>query len=501
MSTVPFKNIPGNLRVPLFYGEVSNSNANTGQLTSRALIIGQAIAGNPGALGAPVLSGGVNDAIAQYGEGSMIARQVAAYRAADEFGELWLLPLADAGGATAAVGSINCTAAATANGTISLYIAARKGDSAISLPVTSTMTAAQVATALAAAINAAPNLPVSAAVDGVTTSKVNITALNAGLSGNSIDIRVNYYGATSGEALPAGLALTIVQPTGGATNPVISTALANIATQAYSQIVQPYTDATSITAMASYLNDTTGTWSWETQLYGHAFTAYRNSFANIVTKTTALNDQHLSVLGFFDSPTWEPEVAADFAATAAVSLRADPGLPLQTLVLSTMLAPPPASRFPLSERNTLLFDGCSTFRVNDDGSVALENVITTYQLNGFGQADDSYLEIETMFLLAFILQTLAGVVTSRYARVKLAADGTVFAAGSAVVTPSVIKGDLIAEYQDLEFNGYVQNSAAFAAGLIVQLNATNPNRVDVLWPGTLIDQLRIFALLAQFRLQ
>ena len=61
--------------------------------------------------------------------------------------------------------------------------------------------------------------------------------------------------------------------------------------------------------------------------------------------------------------------------------------------------------------------------------------------------------------------------------------------------------DQIAQYQTLEYQGYVQDSASFAKNLIVEQNATNPNRVDVLWPGTLINQLRIFALLNQFRLQ
>ena len=46
----------------------------------------------------------------------------------------------------------------------------------------------------------------------------------------------------------------------------------------------------------------------------------------------------------------------------------------------------------------------------------------------------------------------------------------------------------------------MQDSKAFAEGLIVQQNTQNPNRVDALWPGTLINQLRTLALLAQFRL-
>jgi phage tail sheath gpL-like len=173
---------------------------------------------------------------------------------------------------------------------------------------------------------------------------------------------------------------------------------------------------------------------------------------------------------------------------------------LQTVALSTVLAPPSASRFDLGERNTLLWDGISTFTVASDGTVAIENLITTYQVNGFGAPDDSYLQVETLFLLMYVLRAQRTLVTSKYGRVKLAADGTRFAAGSAIVTPKIIKADLIAQYSQMEYDGYVQDSAAFAKALVVEKNSSNPNRVDVLWPGTLINQLRIFALLAQFRL-
>jgi phage tail sheath gpL-like len=67
------------------------------------------------------------------------------------------------------------------------------------------------------------------------------------------------------------------------------------------------------------------------------------------------------------------------------------------------------------------------------------------------------------------------------------------------VTPNIIKADQIAEYQTLVFNGYAQDAEAFARNIIVEQNKTNPNRV--VWPGTLMNQLRIFALLNQFRLQ
>ena len=497
MSAVPFSSIPQNLRVPLFYAEVDNSQANTGQQTQRALLIGQITSDGNAPANIPVICAGLSDALAKAGQGSMLAHMAQTYLNSDPFGEVWLLPLADAVGAVAAAGSINFTSAPTAAGTLSLYIAGQL----VSVPVDTSDTADSMATALAAAINANSDLPVVAAIDGSVISKVNITARNAGAAGNDIDLRFNYRGAAGGEVIPAGVAFTLVAMANGATNPTLTTALANLGDQPFDFIVCAYNDTTSLDALKGLLNDQTGRWSWSSQVYGHVFAAYRGTLSAQTTFGNNRNNQHETVLGFNDSPSPNWVWAADLAGTAAVALRADPGRPLQTLKLSTVLPPPLQSRFTLSERNTMLFDGISTFTVQQDGTVALENVITTYQKNGFGQADDSYLEIETMFLLMFILRDLASVVTSKYARVKLAADGTRFAPGSAIVTPSIIKADIIAEYQTLEYNGYVQNSAAFAQGLVVQINAQNPNRIDVLWPGVLIDQLRVFALLAQFRLQ
>jgi phage tail sheath gpL-like len=100
-----------------------------------------------------------------------------------------------------------------------------------------------------------------------------------------------------------------------------------------------------------------------------------------------------------------------------------------------------------------------------------------------------------------VLRALRTVVTSKYARVKLADNGTRFGPGANVVTPNVIRSDLIAQYRELEAAAYVQNGDAFKEGLIVQKSTSNPNRVDVLYPVILINQLDIFALLAQFRLQ
>ncbi|MEG2565922.1 MAG: phage tail sheath C-terminal domain-containing protein [Acinetobacter sp.] len=186
---------------------------------------------------------------------------------------------------------------------------------------------------------------------------------------------------------------------------------------------------------------------------------------------------------------------------AAPSLRNTPYRPLQTLVVRGVKAPPKASRFSLTERNTLLYSGISTFTVQSDGSVQIEKLITTYQKNGYGAPDDSYLNVETLFLLMYVIRDMKTIVTSKFGRVGLVADGTRLAPGLPIVTPSVIKAELISEYQTLEYNGYVQDSSGFSKGLIVTPNSDNPNRVDVLWDGVLANQLNIFAVLAQFRTQ
>lgn len=494
--TIPFANIPANIRVPLFYAEVDPSRANTASQVQRALLIGQVTSGTTLTANVPVIVGSADASRLAAGLGSVLAGMIEAWRANDPFGELWILPLADDGSAVAATGNIVFTGPTTAAGTLNLYVAG----TLVAVPLASGRTAAQVATAVTAAINAVTSLPVTAAVDGSNTAKVNLTARNAGPLGNDIDVRLNYRGVAAGEATPAGLSAAITAMANGATAPSLSTGLANLQDLPFDFIVNPYTDATSLAAVAALLSDTAGRWSYTVQVYGHAFTAYRGTYGTLSSWGDALNDQHLSAIGIHDSPTPVWRWAAAYAATAAVSLRIDPGRPLQTLPVAGVLAPPVASRFSLSQRNTLLFDGISTYRVDPSGAVTIENVITTYQRNGLGQADDSYLQVETMFLLMLVLRRLSAVISTKYARVKLASNGTRPAAGSAIVTPAMIRADLIAQYRQLEAEGYVQNADAFAANLVVEKDTGNPNRVNVLWPGTLINQLRIFALLAQFRL-
>ncbi len=488
---IPFNHIQ-DTRVPLFYAEVDNSKANTAREVQRALIIGQMTADGEGVKDVPVISQGTSDAKKVGGEGSMLALMTEWYRKRDTFGELWYLPLEDAAAGLAASGTITYAGVPTETGVISLYVAGE----VVNLAVTTADTASTMAAGITALINADTDLPVTAAAaEGVVT----VTAKNKGLCGNDIDLRHNYYGAANGESLPSGITATIVAMNGGATNPALTTALANLSDMQFDFIVLPYTDATSLNEMKSFMNDSAGRWSWNRMIYGHAFSTYQGTFGELTTFGAGRNDPHVSVMGIKGSPTPSWLAAANLTAVSATSLRIDPARPLQTLE-TDILAPSVEDRWAFDEANTLLNTGISTYQVANDGTVSIQRMVTTYQKNSFGQADNSYLSIETMFTLMYVLRFLRSRITSRFSRMKLAANGTRIQPGSSIVTPNTIKADQIAAYSELEALGLVQKADAFKDNIIVEKSSTDPNRVDVLWPGTLINQLNVFALLAQFRL-
>ncbi|MBI3452936.1 MAG: phage tail sheath subtilisin-like domain-containing protein [Rhodospirillales bacterium] len=424
----------------------------------------------------------------------MLAAMMDTYRDNDSFGEVWLLPVDDASGSAAATGTLTVQGPATANGTVALYVAGEL----VRVPVLAGDAATAVATAIAGAVNTAADLPVTAAAPAAV---VTLTAKNKGTLGNDIDLRINYAGAPAGEELPSGVQISIAAMSGGATDPSLAAALAALGDEEFDYIAFPYTDATSLNAVKAMMDDLAGRWSWSRQTYGHVFAARRGTLGALAAFGTGRNDPHASVMGLNGSPSPVWRWSAAFSAQAAKSLGVDPARPLQTLPLAGIRAAAPSLRFTISERQTLLFDGIATHHVRADGTVAIDRAITTYQRNDLGQADNSFLDVETLATLAYVLRRMRGAITQKFARHKLANDGTRFAAGQAVVTPSTIRAELIAQYSELESLGICENIEAFKENLVVERNGGDPNRIDVLWPGDLVNQLRVFAVLAQFRLQ
>ena len=493
---VSFNNIAANWRVPLFWAEVDSSRAGNPVLDQRAILLGQKLAAGSAAADVPVPVSSLTQAKALFGTGSMLARMVEKFLAGNTASELWAVPLAEPGAGVAATGSILVTGPATAAGTISLYVAGQ----IIAIPVASADSANTIAAAINSAINAAADLPVTSTV---STATVTVLSKWKGATGNDITLQHSYGGVLAGEALPTGTGLTITAMSGGTSAPSLATAIANLGDEPYEHVAFPFTDSTSLNAIRDqYGFGDSGRWGWMRQLYGHVWSAIRGTQGALTTFGNARNDGVISVLGVeTSSPTPPWEWAAAYTAKAARALLNDPARPLQTLTLDGVLPARHESRFTLTERNTLLYDGVATQFVDKSGTVHIDRAVTTYQANSFGQPDDAFLDATTLATLAAVLREMKGRITSKFPRHKLANDGTRFGQGQAIVTPKVIKAELVAHYRSLEERGLVENADAFKAALIVERSITDPTRVDVLYPPDLVNPLVIFAVVAQFRLQ
>ncbi len=496
---IPFAQIPANLRVPLFYVEFNTALNSPGAAPETVLIIGQTIAAQPEQ---PIYISSVAAAQALFGAGSQLANMISAYRANDFLTEIWALPLADATGATKATASITVSGTPTQNGTLFLTVAG----ALVQVGVTAGQTATAVASAIQAAIAAQATLPVTASV---ALGVVTLTANNAGTLGNDCPIVLNYLGPKGGQITPAGVTVTISTMTAGATDPTLTTAALQTALgqTAFALIVNPYSASAGLAATTGLLSNVGGRWAYNQQLYGHAITAQRNTPAALLAAAGTLNDPHLTFLGVNDnspSPAWL--WAAAFAGAVYPSLQAQPNQPLQTLPVQGVLPEAAGQEIGFANQQALLSGACALCARTPTGGIAVVRAVTTYLTNANGTPDPAYLDMETLFTLMAVTRALRAYVVNTWGRALLAPAGTPLAGaalpGAAVMaTPTTVRNGLIGEYQSLVAGNLTQNAAAFAAGLVVQANANDNSRLDVLWQPNLVGGLRIFAVLNEFYFQ
>lgn len=488
---ISFNTIPQKIYTPLFYAEVDNSAANTTTDDMQSLIIGPMLSTGKATADELTYVSSAEQAAELFGHGSILHRMVSAYRNQDSTGTLYVMPLEDPSSGVAATKTVTVTGSATAAGTISLYI----GYDLIEVGVSSGDSESDVAGDISAAINANADLPVtSQAALGVVT----ITAKHKGVIGNDFPVNINLLGASNGQELPAGIGIAIADGTTGTGTPDIEAAFAALKEEPFEFIGLPYSDKTSFDASKAAM---TTRWAYNVQLYGHVYSAKRGETDDLLDLGTTQNDPHLTVFAVSETdPNFAFERLGAALGQIAVSVKADPARPFQTLELTGITAPRVGDRFSRADRESLLASGCATF-TDSSSATAIERAVTTYITNSYGAKDNSYQDAETLHTLGYIIRYLRTQITSKFGRHKLANDGTTFGEGQAVVTPSIIRSELIAAYSILETQGLVENMDLFKENLIVERNLTDPNRIDVLFPPDLVNQLRVFAALVQFRLQ
>lgn len=477
--TIAFNQVPANSRVPFMFVEFDSSRAQQGPSIQpyKILVLGQKLPGGAQANEAPVRITSLEAAASAFGEGSMLHGMAKGLLAANRFTEAWFVSVAEPSG-NAASGTIAFAGAPTEAGTVSAYIAGRRVQVAVAL----TDTANTVAAALQAAIAADASLPVSAAV---VTNTVTITSKHTGLVGNDIDIRVNYF---AGEELPAGLTAAVTSLSGGTGAPDLGSLISALGDEHYNIWANPFVDPATLATLNTELESR---WGPERQIEGFAFSAHPGSHAAVSTVGSSLNSQFLSVQSCFGSPTPSYEWAATIAGIIAANGNIDPARPFQRLELPGILAPSLADRFTMQERNLLLYDGIATTYVGSGGSVFIERQITTYQENAGGADDTAYLDVNTVLTLAYLRYDFRNYFLLKYPRHKLADDGNNFGPGQKVMTPNTGKAECLVKFRQWESLALVENIDQFADELIVERNASDPNRLDFLLPPNLVNQFRV----------
>lgn len=497
---IAFEQIPEDIRVPLFYAEVDNTRAGGYGQHLRSLIFGYCgPAANAAQAGKLQPISTVDQARGLFGYGSMLARQVAAFRANNPFGELWVYPLAEPSGGTAATGTVTFAGTAAEAGHVHLYITGKY----VPVPIPSGTTAIDAATLVRRYIQRSRNnsdvfrdFPVSATnvVDNAATAVLTFTAKNKGTHGNSIDIRLNY-NVETGERLPRGLTATVVAMSGGAGTSDVATMLAAIGDEPFEYFITPFTTAAQLDTFQDWMD---ARWGPMKQLYGSVWTAHQESYVNLITYGETLNHKQISVACYKGGPTWEPEVGAAYGAVAARYLSIDPARQISSLELQGVMPPPSSQRFTLDEMNNLLFAGLTPLTVGG-GDMRIARSVTTYQVNEYDAEDDSFLETTRNASLARIIREVKNMVTLKYPRVKVLPDGAAVGAGAAIVTPRRLRADLVVHYEEMARRGLVRGTDAFENGLVVAINAQDRTRMDILYTPILVNPLNVVATRVQFR--
>lgn len=266
------------IRRPNVTGSLRPAGTTVGIASEAVLVVGQKNGGTAasGALVENILNDNGWDTL--FGKNSPISAAIRRFRRRN--GETRLDAIAlDDNGNNKATGGFNITGSATEAGTLTFYAGSKKFNKYI-VPVASGATADTIGAALEALIADDSK----ALVDGANTSgNVELTAINAGLVGNGIGLRVD--GAVG------GVSIQINQMSGGAADPVLTGIFDAIGEKRYQTIIWQFDDLTEVKDLLdSRFNVNNNI------LDGRAFYGKTDTLANHLTDLGLLNSNSISYM-------------------------------------------------------------------------------------------------------------------------------------------------------------------------------------------------------------
>jgi phage tail sheath gpL-like len=399
------------IREPKVNANIISAQQSATILAQRVLFVGQMLSGSAtaGSLVENIgVSGEENDL---FGKKSHIAGMIREARKLNKITRFDAIPLADNGSGVAATSTIVFTGTATATGTLTFYVGSKR-NYAYDVAVASGATAASLATALVALINADTAVPVTSSV---STATVTITASNKGTTGNAIGLAM--------VGTVAGIGVTVNAMSSGATDPSLTTVFDPVASARYQTIVWPskYSKTTLTDFLDARFNIDNNV------LDGEGITCNTDTYSNIITALDALNSKALvyiankkvSATYYKGSAIFELDdaIASQFAAIRSLRFssgadisryveggdgaRDDFGgihiasLPYHNTPLPNLPVIASGNGFITSEMEAIIEDGGAMIGNNDaNNTVICGRITTTYKTDSAGNQDDTFKYLE-----------------------------------------------------------------------------------------------------------
>lgn len=484
-----FNYIPGNIVAPIIAFEVNSGGQFENQ--ARLLLIGHKSAAGTMALDVPTPCATTAQARALAGAGSMLDDMFRLARRNAPAQEIWIAAATPAGTANQRTITIDTVPAAGGQGVIEIA----------GQPVRVTITAGDTTAIVAASLNGAINayydqfseasLPVTSAV---AANVVTCTARHIGAHGAEVDFYVPY--VDGGNAFTGRV--TVAQTVAGTGAPSIANVLAAAGDDQFDWPVSAFGDDANVALLKAWLDDVSGRWAWNRQIYGHAFYPRVDTNANLTTHGLAQDNRHITVLGRVAAagnaqPGWQ--YAAAYAARIVpwLSDGANGNVSRNQTGLEIVGISPPRDRsyWPnYSSRNAWLVSGLSTFQVDTAGRVLVDKAITTARFL-LGVPDTTFRDIQAMGQLMYALRFLRAELTYEHAQ-KIASDDNP-ANLDVISTTADVRATLVHSYTQLVRRGVMENVAEFANRSRVERDGDNPGRYNVLAPLDRTNPLDVIA--------
>lgn len=470
-----------NMNIPFVQAEINKLISTKGTVKQEytALIIGQKTSLGTADADAIYDIFSVNEGKSKFGENSMLANAIDGWFDNNKSVKLKVLPLDDLVGGTQAEGTLTITGTASAAGTFSYYIDGKAYKIAVSVGDT----AAQVATALDAIINANSEALVTS---GVTTGVITLTSVHKGTFGNTIKTMMNY---NSDELTPAGLTAVNVAIASGAGDPDLSAfVIPHLEENQYNLIAHPYNENSNLILIAEALADN---FKATEMLDSFAVSGFEDTVTNMVTKADAINSPFITILDTENAFVNSLAFAARNIGYIADIAQSDPGAGYLNKEVVGVLALPQRLR---TERNVLAGAGISTFKTNSV-KVINEKTVTSYVKDSQAIADDAFSELRVMLTLSFVRYSFI-VKMSQFQNFKLGNDDDIFGAGTKVMTPKLYAENLTFVYEQLITDAVCENLSLFENSLLTEKDG---NRINSEFSVDIINVLEQQAMKINFQ--